>query len=393
MRAQAPVYAAGLFSNSMSDVAAIVLPLWLAGLGMSPAAIGIVIGAKHILPFLLAIHGGALMDKLGARRLMVVCAFMSAGVALCFPLTSWVPVIFALQMLNGFGSTIGFLGAQTAFAQILKGSHKLAGRFAFCMRMGGLVGPPLAGVVFDTQGIWGAFIFLSIWAVFMAIAAFLMPQPEYSNSATGAKFAVTDLVPKWSDYASAFRLATIPAVAIMLVITVIRISSSAVQDSFYPLYLNEAGYSATQIGFLVTISAAVAALGTLCVTPSIKYIKPLWLLLFATIGAIIFVAITPLLQSFETLAIASGLRGFCMGISQPLILSILVHAAGPGSQGKTIALRTTANRAAAGLTPMGMGLVAAGTGLATSFFVAGGVLMAACLLMAVYMRRRPELVG
>ncbi len=382
-----------MFANSMSDVAAIVLPLWLAGLGMSTAAIGIVIGAKHILPFLLAIHGGALMDKLGARKLMVICALISAGVALCFPLTSWVPVIFMLQMLNGFGSTIGFLGAQTAFAQILKGSHKLAGRFAFCMRMGGLLGPPLAGAVFDNLGVWNAFVFLSLWAVAMAIAAFLMPQPAFQNEGKTVRFSLADLAPKWSDYASAFRLATLPAVGIMLVITVIRISSSAVQDSFYPLYLNDIGFSATKIGFLVTISAAVAATGALCVGPAIRFVKPLWLLLFATVGSIVFVAITPLLHSFETLAIASGLRGFCMGISQPLILSILVHAAGAGSQGKTIALRTTANRAAAGLTPMGMGIVAASTSLAASFLIVGGILMAACLLMAIYMRRRPELVN
>ncbi len=391
MRTQAPVYAAGLFSNSMSDVAAIVLPLWLAGMGVSPAAIGIVIGAKHILPFLLAIHGGALMDKLGARRLMVVCALISAGVALCFPLTSWVPIIFALQMLNGFGSTIGFLGAQTAFAQVLKGSHKFAGRFAFCMRMGGLLGPPIAGLVFDHLGIWGAFVFLSAWAIGMAIAAFLMPQPKLENPLASVKFAMIDLMPKWSDYASAFRLATLPAVSIMLVITVIRISSSAVQDSFYPLYLNESGFSATQIGFLVTISAAFAAIASLCVTTAIRFMKPLWVLLLATVGSIIFVAVTPLLHSFGMLAMTSGLRGFCMGISQPLILSILVHAAGPGSQGKTIALRTTANRAAAGLTPMGMGLVAASAGLGASFFVVGGVLMTFCALTAIYMRNRPEL--
>lgn len=393
MRTQAPVYAAGLFSNSMSDVAAIILPLWLAGMGMSPAAIGIVIGAKHILPFLLAIHGGALMDKLGAKRLMVVCALISAGVALLFPLTDLVPVIFMLQMLNGFGSTIGFLGAQTAFAQILKGSHRYAGRFAFCMRMGGLLGPPLAGIVFDTMGLWGAFSFLSSWAVMMAIAAVLMPQRPPDNRGTPARFVMMDLVPKWSDYATSFRLATLPAVSIMLVITVIRIASSAVQDSFYPLYLNENGFSATQIGFLVTISAAVAAIGALCVAPAVKFFRPLWLLLSATIGSIVFVAITPLLHSFETLAIASGIRGFCMGISQPLILSILVHAAGPGSQGKTIALRTTANRAAAGLTPMGMGAVAATAGLASSFFIVGAFLLGACAVTAFYMRRRPELTG
>ena len=74
-----------------------------------------------------------------------------------------------------------------------------------------------------------------------------------------------------------------------------------------------------------------------------------------------------------------------------LILSILVHAAGPGSQGKTIALRTTANRAAAGLTPVGMGLAAATTSLASSFFIVGGLLLAALGAIALYLRSRPDL--
>lgn len=391
MRAQAPVYAAGLFSNSMSDVAAIVLPLWLAGLGFSPAVIGLVIGAKHILPFLLAIHGGAMMDRLGARRLMVFCALLSAGVALLFPLASLVAAIFFLQMLNGFGSTIGFLGAQTAFAQTLKGSHKYAGRFAFCMRLGGLAGPPFAGFFFDHWGVWGGFLFLSFWGVCMAISALVMPEPKLQGER--ANFAMIDLLPKWADYASAFRLATLPAVAIMLVITVIRIGSSAIQDSFYPLLLNEAGFTGTQIGLLVTVSAVFAAIASLSIQACLRFMPPLWLLLLTTAGSILFVAVTPLLLSFAALAVASGLRGFCMGISQPLILSALVHAAGPGSQGKTIALRTTANRAAAGVIPVGMGAAAAVLGLAASFFAVGGVLLAACGMTALWLRKRPDLTG
>ena len=332
MRTQAPVYAAGLFSNSMSDVAAIVLPLWLAGMGMSPAVIGLVIGAKHILPFLLAIHGGALMDRLGARRLMVFCALVSAGVALLFPLSHWVAIIFFLQMLNGFGGTIGFLGAQTAFAQSLKGSHKYAGRFAFCMRMGGLAGPPFAGLFFDNWGVWGGFLFLSAWGVGMAISALVMPEPPLPGERV--KFAMVDLLPKWTDYASALRLATLPAVGIMLVITVIRVASSGVQDSFYPLYLNDEGFTGTQIGLLVTVSAVFAAVASLSIQACLRLMPPLWLLLLTTAGSIVFVAVTPLLHSFLALAVAAGLRGFCMGVSQPLILSALVHSRRTGLAGQ-----------------------------------------------------------
>lgn len=373
----------------MADVATIVLPLWLAGLGMDPLAIGLVIGARHILPLFLAIHGGALMDKLGARNLTAFCAALSAVVALLFPLTAWLPAIFFLQMLNGLGSTIGFLGAQTSFAQYLFGSHAYAGRFALAMRMGSLAGPPLAGLIWDHAGATGGFVFLSLWACGLIACALALPRPAASESGTLARFTRGDLVPRWNDYASAFRLAVIPAMAVMLAITVIRISASSVQDSFYPLYLATIGFPATQIGILITISSAVAALGAISVGHAVRIINPMWLLIASTFGAIAFVSVTPLMTSFVPLAIIAGLRGFCMGISQPLILSILVTATGPGSQGKGIALRTTANRAAAGVTPMAMGAIAAASTLAASFYAMGAILFVLTVLVAIYVFRNP----
>ncbi|MBM3609598.1 MAG: MFS transporter [Alphaproteobacteria bacterium] len=392
-RVQTPIYGAAFFSGSYSDVAAIVLPLWLASLGMDPLFIGLVIGAKHLLPLVFAIHGGALMDKLGARNVMAVCAVFSALAALAFPLTAWLPAILFLQMFNGFGSTLGFLGAQTAFAQYLYGAHVYAGRFSLTMRAGSLAGPPLAGLVWDHIGMGGGFAFLSLWAVGLIICAVALPPRPVDPAAPAVRFNRSDLIPKWSDYASTFRLAAIPAMAVMMAITVIRIAASSMQDSFYPLYLSTIGLTATQIGLLITISSAVAAVGALAVGPAVRWFNPMWLLIVSTFGAIGFVAATPLLTSFLALAIVAGLRGFCMGISQPLILSILVNVTGRGSQGKAIALRTTANRAAAGATPMLMGAIAASAGLAASFYITGVILFAAILVVCIIVLRRPDVTG
>ena len=73
-RIQGSVYGAGMFASTVTDVISVILPVWLAGTGKSAAAIGLIIGAKHILPILLAIHGGALMDRFGARSVMAPTA-------------------------------------------------------------------------------------------------------------------------------------------------------------------------------------------------------------------------------------------------------------------------------------------------------------------------------
>ena len=194
-----------------------------------------------------------------------------------------------------------------------------------------------------------------------------------------------------SDYKAAFRLATIPGMTIVLMITVLRIAASGIQDSFYTVYLVSIGLTATKIGILVTLSSALAAFSSLLVGRLTRVFSPVWLLIVATFGSILFVSITPLLGSYAALAVVAALRGVSMGVSQPLMLSILVDAAGRGSQGKGVALRTTANRAASGLTPATMGSIAAVAGLESSFLIMGGLLGLATLVVAAYVWRRPSL--
>ena len=390
-RIQAPVYGAGMFASTVTDVISIILPVWLAGTGKSAATIGLIIGSKHILPILLAIHGGALMDRFGARGVMVGCLLLSVVALPLFPIAGWIPLIVVLQMISGFGSSMGWLGAQTMFGQIMRRDHLYAGRFAFALRMGGFVGPPIAGLVWDHLGVQSGFLFLGIWALGAVIMALLVPKESVAAPERSQKARIADMMPRWSDYLAAFRLATIPAMTVVLMITVVRIAASSVQDSFYPLYLTTIGYSATQIGFLMTISAATAAASSLTIGWITRYALPMWVLIVSAAFSVTFVSITPLMPSFPALAVIAALRGLSMGVSQPLMLSMLIGAAGRGSQGKGAALRTTANRVAAAVTPMSMGAIAHTTGLATSFYVIGAFLLTATAIISVYVWRRPEI--
>ncbi|MDB5508299.1 MAG: putative arabinose efflux permease, family [Hyphomicrobiales bacterium] len=392
-RVQLPVYAAGLFSNSISDLASIALPLYLATIDPSPVMIGLVIGARHFLPLLLAIHGGALMDRLGARRLMVFCSALAVVVLLLFPTTGFIPLIILLQMINGLCASMGWIGAQTSFGLMLHGNQTYSGRFAFALRLGSFIGPPLTGLAWDRLGPWGAFGMMALWASGTLFSALTIAPTELDRRDPDRRLRIADLLPRLSDYRAAFRLATIPGMTIVLMVTVLRIAASGIQDSFYTIYLVSIGMSATLIGVLVTLSSALAAVSSLLVGRLTRYMPPVWLLLLTTFGSIVFVAVTPLLGSFAALAIVAAMRGVCMGISQPLMLSILVDAAGRGSQGKGVALRTTANRVAGAVTPAAMGTIASVAGLDASFLIMGALLSLATGLVAAYVWRRPELAG
>ncbi len=385
LRHQGAIYSGGFFSSSMTDVASVVLPLWLASMGYSTVVIGIVVGAKHVLPLLFAIHGGSLIDRLGTRRMMLAFAAVSVAVLPIFPLSPLVPIIVLLQMLNGLASSMCWMVAQASFGRVLMGHPAFAGPFAFALRMGSFIGPPLAGLGWDLMGATGGFGVLTIWALGMLASGLALPRSDDPKLAH--RIGLSDLAPRLSDYRSAFALALVPAMMLVLIISIFRIAASSIQDAFYPVYLTSIGLSGTQIGLLITLSSAVAAGSALAVGRASKIIDPLWLLISMSIGSIVFIAITPLFTSVLMLGLIAVLRGFCMGLSQPLMLSLLVGAAERNAQGLGVALRTSANRAAAAVTPMTMGVVAAVLGLQASFLVVGGVLLAGMMAVVVYVKR------
>lgn len=105
-RAYLPVLAIGLATNIHADFMLVVVPLWAVMLGAGPAEIGIMIGGRSVLPFLLSIHGGVLMDRFGTRRLMLVFTGIMTALIPLYPLAPWFPVLVALQMLTGLFSNL-----------------------------------------------------------------------------------------------------------------------------------------------------------------------------------------------------------------------------------------------------------------------------------------------
>lgn len=395
-RTQCAVYGVGMFSSTMSHMAGLVVPLWVITLEPSPFLIGVVLGSRSVLPLLLSIHGGALMDRLGVRRVTLFFAIMATVTPLFYPLAPWIPVVILLQMVHGLAASMGWIGAQTTIGHVMKGSPTHAGRLSFSLRIGNLIGPPLIGFVWDQFQAWGAFGILALWGAGMWVSAMMLPATAGETSGSGP-VARRDLMPRLSDHIETFRLLIIPAVLLVVMVSVLRISGAAIQGSFYVVYLESMGLSGTAIGILWSAAAVLGGIGALGVGPASRIFIPHWLLIFMVAGSIVFITVTPLLGVTPLfglpflLLVASTLRGGTLGMSQPLMVSILLKSAGPGAQGKSVGLRATANRAAQTVLPVVMGAIAEVVGIANSFYVIGGVLLALLALVCVYARRSPAL--
>jgi sugar phosphate permease len=199
-----------------------------------------------------------------------------------------------------------------------------------------------------------------------------------------------ELAPKLSDYIRAFSLIAIPTVAFVVVMSALRISSSAVQTSFYVVYLRDIGMIGTLIGVLVAVSEGAGLLGALMAAFWEKYFKPHWVFIMFVVVSLLFVSITPALGGvFILLAMATFMRGYGQGLSQPVMFGILSRAVSRNEQGTSIGLRTTSNRFATLVVPAIMGVVAEAVGLEASFCWVGGTLIVMTLCVALFMRRLP----
>jgi MFS family permease len=396
-------YAVGFASNGVGMMLKVALPLWAISLQLSASEIGIAVGISGLMPFLLAIHGGVLMDRLGTRR--VTMAYALATVIACplYPALPFFAGVLALQLVTGLAQTTVWVGAQSLIVRYTRGQTRLIARFSVAARLGTLLGPVIVGAIWDLTGPWIAFGSIGVAGALVLLALKKVPEANDPAAATQTASVGTapatprertrlrDLLPNWRDYAHAFSLMAIPAVTFIVVMTVLRNSSTGIQTSFYIVYLKDIGYLGTVIGLLVGISEGAGMAGALMAGWWEKYFKPHWVLIGFVIASIAFVSITPVLGGiFVLLAIATFGRGFAQGLTQPVIFGILSRAVDSSVQGTSVGLRTTSNRAASVIVPLVMGFVVEHVGLTNSFYVCGGALIAITLGIALYVRRLPD---
>jgi predicted MFS family arabinose efflux permease len=380
LKTQLAVYASGVFSFTSQHITGVVVPLLVLTLHVSPLVVGIILAARQVLPIFLSIPGGVLMDRLGPKKVMLYAASIAIFTPLLFPALPYAIPLILLQLVNGYITNVGWVGSQTLIGQMSRGSTKFASWFTFTLRAGILAGPALGGFCWDRFGPWGGFAVMALWGAGFLIATLNLPDTP-GEAGPDATMRLADLKPKLSDYSEAFRLLVSPAVMFVMIISTWRIASQAIEGTFYAVYLSGVGYSGTEIGLLFSVSAAVGFAGSVSVNILSRLFKQHWLLVWMSGLATVGILVTPFFgSSYVLLMAAMMLRGFCLGVSQPLLISLTSRNVEPAAQGTAVGLRNTMNRMAQVSLPILMGAVGEWIGIADSFPIMGGMLIV--LMMA-----------
>ena len=402
---QAAIYGAGLFSFTMVLISSLIVTLLAVQLTKSEFLIGLIVGSRYFLTLALSIHGGALMDRLGTRRVMIAFALVAAVAPLLFPLALLLPfgaaiiLIILLQMLAGVSDAMVWVGAQALSGHIMKGHRLYVGRMTAIVRLGAFFGPIIFGYIWDQTGVTTTFVLMALWSAlgFWCVLK-IPPTSQEEIIPKNAKLNLSDIIPRMNDYITAFRLIAIPAVALILLVTMVRIGATGIQSSFYVVFLRDIEISAAMIGVLIGIAQLLASVGSLSASSIARMIHPHWLVIYAVFMTVITIAITPVLVfgapmwlTLLLLATIIGVRGLCLGISQPMEISILGQAVATTEQGVGAGLRTTVNRLASSVVPPLMGAVAEFVGIRNSFFIMGALLLIILGFAALFVKRNRDL--
>ena len=393
-RIQAGVYGAAAFSNTIPNLGWPVIPVWLWTLGVPDWLIGISIGCRHIGPMLFAIHGGALIDRLGARRVMIFLALVGAIVPLLYPIQPFIWLIIIFQIVSGLADALNWVGAQTYVSRVMKGDPKYTGRMSFCTRLGLLTGPACSGFAMDYFGPWGGFGCISIWSMGILFSVLFLPPDldqgtDYKKLENGKLFSASQILPRFSDYLATFKLLIMPAILFVMAMAFLRLIGGGVQASFFSVHLKDIGISATTIGVLISINGAFGLIGSLATAPILRFIKPHTTLLIMVIVSIACIAITPILgNSLDFLLLFSGGRGFALAASLVILISMIAQYTSPEMQGKAMGLRVTVNQMAWFVAPIIMGFSAESFGRENSFYIMGLTTIAFIVFLGVWAKWR-----
>lgn len=395
---QGVVYGTAFFNGTVQSMTSMIVALLVAGLVSTafPFLIALILASRQILTVTMSIYGGALMDRYGTRRVVIIFGLAGVVAALLYPVLpaafgldptsatplppgwAFVAAIVLLQMISGYTEATSWIGSQSLVALLLKGHPVYAGRMTFVARIGGILGPPAVGGGWDLWGPWGGFGLLGGWILCGVFAALFLPDTE-NGTDTAGQGAETGQpppgrpMPGASDYARTLRLLLIPAVAMVIMLTMMRQTGSGVQSSFYVVWLDkEIGLSGILIGALLSASSAASAIAALCTGQMVRRLTAHWSLILTILISIIGIAITPLLGDiYVLLMIAICARGLGQGLNLPLMITILARSVSSDLHGRVTAMRISFNRFGGAVVPLIMGALAEVVGIANSFYIVG----------------------
>ena len=360
----------GAFTSSRMTVS-----LYALKLDASPFTIGMLMSAYALLPMLVSLSAGRLIDRLGPRiPLLWGSGLLLGGILLPF-LWPGLPSLFVAATVIGSGFMLVHMVVNNLIGGYGKPENRAANFswLALGFSVSGFSGPLVAGFSIDWLGPVNTFLVLAGFGALALAGAFwqregLIRHAMPRQPASGQ--SVFDLV---RDR----RLRGILIVSGLL---------SMGWDLFtfvMPIHCSKIGLSASTTG-IVMGAFGVATFVVRMLLPVISRRLKEWQVITTALFISGFAyCLFPFVTSVTLLMALSFLLGVGLGSSQPMIMSLLFEASPPGRQGEVVGMRTTVLNTSSTALPLMFGALGSALGMTPVFW---GI--AACLLTCGYAAAR-----
>lgn len=358
------------------------VPLYAVTLGASPAVVGLLVSLNYLIPMFLALSVGGLVDRIGSKGPLG----LSALLLVLAPIVVWaqpsITSLALLQVMAGIAHLVFVVSAQRFVSDLGRGARaeRNFGWYSTFQSAGQMAGPLLGGLLIDLQGRQGAFLGASLLAVLaVVLTQLLRPTRTEARSevlpATSAKATVVDK-PRRAGPGRLRGLLANPGMRMAIAISCGVLVAQSVGQTFLPLYLDQLSFSATTIGFLISLRGFMSMM-----------VRPFMPVIVRSLGgratsAMIMVLVlalglgmTGFVDSLLPLMVASLLVGLGAGITQPLSIVTVTDHVAKEEVGLALGMRLTWNRLAQVSSPAIIGLVAQFGGLSWAFVAAASTLL------------------
>jgi predicted MFS family arabinose efflux permease len=336
-----------------------------------------------VIPMLLAVQAGRLVDRVGAfGPIAVAGTVVAAGMLLPFFFHA-LPVLFVSATVVG----TAFMMQHIALNHVIGNLGEPSARpvnfswFALGYSVSGFLGPLLAGFAIDLAGHHVAYLLLALPPA--AGTAVLLwrrgvPPVKHEPRSDAAPRRLADLLRN-------------PRLLPVFLFSGLLATGWDMYTFVIPIYGTRIGLSASTIGIVMS-SFALATFVVRLFMPSVARRLSEWTVVCAALLiAGTAYALFPLAKQAPLLMALSFLLGLGLGCAQPMIMAALYAASPPGRQGEVVGMRTTMINASQTFMPLAFGAVGTALGMAPILWSMAGALLAGSWLAS--RRRKIPIAG
>ncbi|MBM3345422.1 MAG: MFS transporter [Betaproteobacteria bacterium] len=337
-------------------------------MGMSPSVVGLLNALSFILPMIVSIPAGRIVDRAGVRGPLYFCIAL-LGLAQLLALAA--PSVWTLGFASAVAG-IAYVGTTVALNVGVMRIGTPADRIAnfswltIGISAGFGIGPMTAGFGIDAMGGSGVFGLLALFPLALA-GAMAWRGAQLPDKAEGEVRSKVRLLEAVSD--RKFRP--------VLLVSFVNPSLTDMFNFIVPLLAKQAGLSGSIVGTILGCYSTASFIARVALPLIVRRIKH-WvavsnLYIIAGLGLIAFAMVSEPLF-YMALAIAIGLSH---GMGQPLVMAEFVARSPPGRQGEVMGVQQVAQGGLSAASPVVVGSVGAAVGVAPVLVAAGALLLVA----------------